>query len=127
MAVKNTIGFLAVQAVVAKTRKKALQNAAKIAKKEWIDRCPVDEGDLEKSIGAKVDGATATIGIIQGSEAEDYAVVMHEDHYEPGKKSKAKEASVGKRVGRKYGKRAMDAIEDDLLESLGNDFKAEFQ
>lgn len=123
MAVKNTIGLMAIQAIVGKKKKKALGRAAKVVQKAWITRAPVDEGDLEKSIGVKVDGATAKIGIIKGSEAEDYAVAMHEEHYEPGKKSKAKESSLGVRVGRKYGTRGTKAVEDDLLKILGDELE----
>ncbi len=84
---------------------------------EAIERAPVDEGFLEKSFKKEIVKA-AMLSQVEGSvfipanaPASDYALMMHEDTYKLGKKSKKKDAAVKADVGRKYLERALSENE----------------
>ena len=82
---------------------------------ETVKRMPVDEAMLEKSIrskvekGGKVHNTEGVVWIPANSPAKDYAMYMHELHYNLGQRSRLKQTTLpGITVGRKYMERAMD-------------------
>jgi hypothetical protein len=81
---------------------------------ESVKRSPVDEGFLEESHERLVK-KSQTLHNIKGyvfipsnAPASDYALYMHENIYNLGKRSQEKQASVDVTVGRKYLERALD-------------------
>ena len=74
---------------------------------------PTDESMLEKSFNTKatdaaiLDHVVGVVYVASNALASDYAIAMHEWDYNPGERSKAKQAATGETVGRKYLERAL--------------------
>ena len=91
--------------------KKTITSVCRKLEEESVKRAPFKEGFLESSHKYKVQDIFGAIEgyvfIPSNSPASDYAIPMHEGHYNLGLDSKRKEASVGVKVGRKFLERAM--------------------
>ena len=95
------------------TRKR---QTAEDVKDYWIgeikDLTPIDEGHLTESITGRVEqtpDSTKVIAYVPSNhQAASYAIKMHEGIYNLGKKSRSKQARVGKTVGAHYITRPLD-------------------
>ena len=105
---------------------KTLSKIGDVAVREATLRAPKDEGHLEESIekllGQDYDGPSVAVRIPNNSPAAQYALPMHEDQYQLGKKSLAKQNKAGVEVGRKFITRGIEAgkskFEDIIKENL---------
>lgn len=97
---------------------KITKQATDKIEEESVLRSPVDEGNLQGSHESKVeDKKEDIIGHIYipaNSPAADYALYMHESHYNLGEQSLAKQAKVNVVVGRKYLERALNENRNKL-------------
>ena len=108
--------------------RKAVSECGDVGVLESARRAPVDEGmlvsSITKEVGASAEGQIARIMIPVNAPGAAYALAMHEDQYQLGEKSLAKQASAGVEVGRKYLTRGAEAgipkyeeiIKDNLKE-----------
>lgn len=93
---------------------------------EAKDRAPVDEGFLTADISNKTvqykKSFAAVVYVPSNATSAEYAVSMHENTYQLGKNSMAKQRKVSVPVGRKFITRALDDnrknISDILLQEL---------
>ncbi len=80
-------------------------------KRESVDRTPIDEGFLVASQKSEVvtekGVVTGHVFIPANSPASDYALPIHEGHYNLGAKSLQKQAASKVVVGRKFLERAL--------------------
>ncbi len=105
---------------------KTLSEIGDVGVYESALRAPKDAGDLEESIekhlGEDEDGQAVAVRIPNNVPAAPYALRMHEDEYQLGPKSLAKQNKTGVEVGRKYITRGIEAgkpqFEDIIKENL---------
>lgn len=90
-------------------------------------RAPKDEGMLEESIakelGVTAEGQVARVMVPVNAPGAAYAIAMHEDQYQLGEKSQAKQASAGVEVGRKYLTRGVEAGKPIFEEIIKDNLK----
>ena len=88
----------------------ALNEIANEVAGEAKDLAPFKEGHLTESIRGEVaqGKSAAVIYIPDNHQAASYAIKMHEETYNLGQGSLAKQQRVGKQVGRKFITRAME-------------------
>lgn len=120
------------QAELAKSPDKArgaLREIANEVSGEAKDLAPFKEGHLTESIRGEVveaesgSGMAAVIYVPSNHQAASYAIKMHENTYNLGPGSVAKQKRVGKTVGRKFITRAMDARRDRIRKIIEYHFK----
>lgn len=106
---------------------KTLSEIGDVGVLESAMRAPFDEGILTESIekhqGKDADGPAVAIRIPNNSPAAPYALRMHEDEYQPGKKSLAKQNKTGVEVGRKYITRGIEAGKPKFEEIIKENLK----
>lgn len=122
------------EAKVEKGSLDALRKAAARVTQGAKDRAPVDDGFLEDSITTKevqertslgrFGQITIEVGVdsaklrATSGNPHDYSVEMHEDVYELGPKSQAKDDSSSVGVGPKFLERAWQADEADIRREM---------
>ena len=89
---------------------------------EVKDLVPVDEGFLTADVSnVTVEyrrSFASVIYIPSNGQSAKYAIPMHENRYNLGRKSRDKQRRVGKLVGRKFITRAMDGNVSDIKEII---------
>ena len=84
---------------------------------EIKDLTPQDDGFLTSEVSNKTvenkKSFAAVVYIPSNGQSAQYAIPMHEGHYQPGPKSLDKQRKLGKPVGRKFITLAMDGHMDD--------------
>lgn len=102
--------------------KRAMDGVGGYVNGEVRKRTPVDEGHLTASITnetvAYEKSHAMVIYVPSNSPAAEYAVAMHENNYNIGADSIAKQAKTGKIVGKKYISRALDENRDRIVKII---------
>ncbi|NMD86296.1 hypothetical protein HF882_06825 [Victivallis vadensis] len=105
----------------------AMREVAADLSGEAKDRAPLREGFLTEAIrgeaGTENGRAVAVISVPSNSQAAPYAVKMHEEEYELGENSRAKQLRTGKTVGRKFISRAIDDNRDRIRKIIESKLK----
>ena len=106
-------------------RKAAMRDVAAFMEGEAKDGAPVDEGHLTESIRGEVQdaGRAAVVMVPANSPASQYAIPMHENSYTLGSNSQAKQAKLGKPVGKKYIQNARDNNLNTIREIIADKLK----
>jgi hypothetical protein len=97
---------------------------AKLCEGAARDNAPIDKGPLSSDIVGNVqtDPATgvlaAVISVPVNATSKDYAIPMHEDDYNLGPKSTAKQAKLGNIVGKKYIERGIEDNKQEIREII---------
>lgn len=107
--------------------RKAVSECGDVGVLEAVRRAPKDEGMLEESIvkelGVTAEGQVARVMVPVNAPGAAYAISMHEDQYQLGEKSQAKQASAGVEVGRKYLTRGVEAGKPIFEEIIKDNLK----
>lgn len=100
----------------------AMNDVAHFLVGEARNRAPVDEGNLVNSISGAVQrnakSSSAVVYVPSNSPAAQYAIPMHENVYNLGPNSKAKQSKVDVVVGRKYLTRAIEENRDRIVKII---------
>lgn len=108
--------------------KKGMDSVGNFVAGEAKDLAPVDKGFLTSDIANSTEkyksSYAAVIYIPANATSAQYAIAMHENQYKLGKNSQAKQAKVGKPVGRKFITRAIDGNMEKIRKILQSELKA---
>lgn len=89
---------------------------------EAKDRAPIEEGHLTEAISSEViphkDSEAALIFVPSNHQAAPYAIPRHENTYNLGEGSLAKQSRVGKQVGSRFITRAIDDNRQTIAEII---------
>lgn len=107
---------------------KAMGNVKDLAVYESKLNAPIDEGHLTQDITGSVKenakSVSAVVYVPHGAESSEYAVAMHENHYNLGKHSKEKqEKDPVHTVGRKYITRAIEDNREEIKKYIEEELK----
>ncbi len=118
------LGFRAQQFLLKhkKVARLAMQAVRDTVLKAAIDRCPKKEGILRNSLSGDVveygKSFAATCYVASNQFTQEYAVWIHEGHYNLGPLSQALQDKTGIQVGRKYITRAIDDKREEIIRNL---------
>jgi hypothetical protein len=108
----------------------ALQNIGEQIADKWIgeakNNAPIDKGFLTADITQRVEFIDGTwvinCYVPVNAPSASYAIKIHEEEYNLGANSLAKQAK-GFEVGNKYIKRAMDDVQDDMPRIIEHEYR----
>lgn len=102
-----------------------MKDASQYMQRQAVLRAPVDEGNLSGSIVGEAFEERpgiygAQVKVPSNSAAANYAVPMHENAYNLGANSLAKQAKVGVEVGAGYFSRMLKDCREKILEIIAH-------
>ncbi len=113
------------KSIIERKTVKALEDIGEFVASEAKDRAPIDEGFLTEDIETEVYPAdrVAVVRVPVNAPSSEYAIKMHEDPYNLGEKSAAKEATLNVKVGQKYISRAIDENASEIKDIIKKDMR----
>lgn len=94
---------------------------------EVKDRTPQDDGFLTADISNKTvkykNSYATVIFVPSNAVSSSYAILMHENHYQLGEKSRDKRSKVGKMIGRKFITRGIDENRPTIRKIVESELK----
>lgn len=107
--------------------KRAMDGVGGYINGEVRKRTPVDEGHLTASITNETvqyeKSHAAVVYVPSNSPASEYAIPMHENNYNIGANSIAKQNKTGKTVGKKFITRALDENYSRIVKLIQRELK----